>query len=109
IVYSEHLTAESLETALKKAHRKLEIAPGERVITRGERLSALQVELLGLLDKKLRRYDALRLFSNALILALGIAFVAGFAQRYVRDFAFTPARIAMLALPSVFALAVGKF
>ncbi|MGC8841875.1 MAG: HD family phosphohydrolase [Candidatus Sumerlaeaceae bacterium] len=109
IVYSEHLTAESLEAALKKVQRKFEVAAGNRVITRGERLSSLQVELLGLLDKKLRRYDTLRLFSNALIVALAMAFVAGFAARYVRDFLFTPARIAMLALPSVFALAVGKF
>lgn len=109
LVYSERLTADSLAAALNQVQRRYKVEAGSRVVARGERLSSLQVELLELLDKKLRRYDLLRLFCNAFIVALGMLFVYEFVRRYIRDFVFTPARIAMLALPTVFALALAKF
>jgi putative nucleotidyltransferase with HDIG domain len=108
IVYSEQLTEDSLAAALKKVQRPFQLEAGGRVVARGERLSSIQVELLELLAKKLRRYDALRLLVNAFIVALGMLFVGEYVRRYIRDMAFTPARLAMLALPTIFALALAK-
>ncbi len=109
LVYSEKLTAESLASALREASRPYRLGPGEKIVSHGEQLSTLQVALLQRLDQKLRRYELYRLLANAFLLALGLAFTAAYVHRYHREVPLTPANMAMMALPSIFSLAVAKF
>lgn len=109
IRYSENLTAKALHEALEHAERKVQLQAGDRVVTRGERLSLVQVQLLDQLATKLQRHDLTRLLVNAFFLLLGMAFVGIFAKKYSPDFAMTPANISMLALPTLFGLAVARF
>jgi putative nucleotidyltransferase with HDIG domain len=109
LVYSDKLTAESLDAALRRAHRPYEVQAGGRVVAQGDRLSSLQVELLRVLDRRLRYYDLFRFAANALIVAFAMGFVAAYTRRYLSELRLTAANITMLALPTVFALAVARF
>jgi putative nucleotidyltransferase with HDIG domain len=106
--YDEDMTRTRKQVALQQAVPYVLVRPGDLIISQGERLSRVQVIMLEKLYTKLRQYNLLKSFGDAVFVVLCVLFVLLYARKYNPHLAFNASNVTMVALPIIFALSLAR-
>lgn len=97
-----------LRAALGAVDPVRSLATGQRLLTRGDRVTPFQAAAMAVVADETRRDDLLRALGAVICTTLVVAFVALYMRQFHRDLGFTPRTVLMVAMPVVAALGIGR-
>lgn len=105
--FDESLT-QARRQAAQRAIATVQIRAGERLVMHAEPVTRAKAVLLDGLYTKLRQYNLLKSFGDAVFVVLAVLFMLLYARKYNPQISFTASNVTMVALPVIFGLSIAR-